>query len=123
MFAPNAPTEDRNIFVDAITSDGRHVDPLNERGSRVAPAGTEVIPEYLHQDEFFCDYMQRIGGQGAYHPPLSEWIQAYHERTGRPEDRITSFEVYEIVDQSPPPGQTQPTDSKRTLLFSWPSLQ
>ncbi len=122
MFAPNAPTEDHNIFVDAVTSDGRHVDPLNERGSRVAPAPTSVIPEYLNQDEYFCDYMQRIAGQGAYHPPLSDWIQAYHRRTGRPEDRITSFEVYEIVDQSPPPGQTQPTVLRKTLLLSWPTL-
>jgi hypothetical protein len=122
MFAPNAPTDDRNIFVDAVTSEGRHVDPLNERGSRVAPAPTDVIPEYLNQDEYFCDYMQRIGGNGAYHPPLSEWIQSYPNRTGRPEDRITSFEVYEIVDDSPPPGQTQPTNPRKTLLFSWPTL-
>jgi hypothetical protein len=122
MFAPNAPTDDRNIFVDAITSDGRHVDPLNQRGSRVAPAPADAIPDFLDQDEYFCDYMQRIGGNGAYHPPLSDWIQNYHRRTGRPEDRITSFEVYEIVDQSPPPGQTRPTDVKKTLLFSWPQL-
>ncbi len=122
MFAPNAPTDDRNIFVDAVTSDGRHVDPLNERGSRVAPAPTDAIPEYLNQDEYFCDYMQRIGGNGAYHPPLSDWIQNYHHRTRRPEDRITSFEVYEIIDQSPVPGQTRPTESKKTLLFSWPTL-
>jgi hypothetical protein len=122
MFAPNAPTDDRNIFVDAVTAEGRHVDPLNERGSRVAPAPTDEIPEFLDQDEYFCDYMQRIGGNGAYHPPLSDWIQSYHRRTGRAQDRITSFEVYEIVDQSPPPGQTRATEPKKTLLFSWPTL-
>ena len=86
----------------------------------MAPAPTDSIPEFLDQDEYFCDYMQRIAGQGAYHPPLSEWIQSYHERTGRPEDRIMSFEVYEITDHSPPLGQTQPTDVKKTQLFSWP---
>jgi predicted DCC family thiol-disulfide oxidoreductase YuxK len=122
MFAPNAPYDDHNVFVDAITEDGRHVDPLNERGSRVAPAPTDTIPEFLDQDEYFCDYMQRIPGQGAYHPPLSDWIQNYHRRTRRPGDRITSFEVYQITDQSPPPGQTQPTGVRKTLLFSWPSL-
>jgi predicted DCC family thiol-disulfide oxidoreductase YuxK len=122
MFASDAPTGDHNIFVDAITSEGRHVDPLNERGSRVAPAPSDSIPEFLNQDEYFCDYMQRIAGQGAYHPPLSEWIQRYHERTGRPEDRITSFEVYEILDDSPPPGQTRPSNVRKNLIFSWPPL-
>lgn len=120
MFAPNAPQEDNYVAVEAVTVDGRAVDPLNERGSRTAPVPANYIPEFLNQDEFFCDYMQRIAGEGAYHPPLSEWIRNYHHRTGRDGDRIVRFEVYNLTDRSPPIGQTQPTDLKKTKLFSWP---
>jgi hypothetical protein len=78
MFAPNAPTNDETIVVDALTVDGRHVDPLNLRGSRVAPAPVSEIPAFLDHNQFFCDYIQRIAGQHAYHGALSEWIQHYH---------------------------------------------
>src|SRR5204862_3182384 len=30
MFAPDAPMTDFNLMVDAVTVDGRHVDPYNE---------------------------------------------------------------------------------------------
>ena len=121
MFAPNAPMDDINVVVEATTVEGRQVDPLNERGSRLAPVPANAIVEFLDHDEYFCDYIQRIAGMGAYHPALSEWIQAYHHRTGRPQDRIVHFEVFSLVDQSPPIGRTQPTDTKKTRLFGWPT--
>jgi hypothetical protein len=120
MFSPNAPMDDTNIVVEATTMSGRKVDPLNERGSRLAPVPANGIVEFLDQDEYFCDYIQRIAGQGAYHPALSEWIQRYHLRTGREEDKLVGFDVYSITDNSPKIGSTQPTDVKKTKMFSWP---
>lgn len=38
MFAPEAPTEDFNVVVDAVTEDGRHVDLFNEAASPGARA-------------------------------------------------------------------------------------
>jgi hypothetical protein len=120
MFSPNAPMDDVNIVVEATTVAGRKVDPLNERASRLAPVPTDRIVEFLDHDEYFCDYVQRITGQGAYHPALSEWIQRYHERTGRSEDKLVGFDVYSITDDSPPLGSQTPTNVKKTKLFSWP---
>jgi hypothetical protein len=123
MFAPNAPMDDVNIVVEATTVSGRLVDPLNERGSRLAPVPADHIVEFLDQDEYFCDYIQRISGQGAYHPALSEWIQRYHERTGNPDDRLMHFDVYSITDVSPTVGKTQPTDIKKNRLLTWTAGQ
>jgi hypothetical protein len=35
MFAPNAPREDMMVVVDALTVDGRHIDPYNMRASLI----------------------------------------------------------------------------------------
>lgn len=121
MFASDAPTGDSMVAVDAITVDGRHVDPLNERGSRIAPAPLDHIPPYLNQDEYWCDYVNRIPDAGSYHGPLTDWILAYPQRTGRPQDQIVSFEVHAITDRSPLPGQTQPTNTQKRLLLRWPN--
>ena len=67
--------------------------------------------------------VQRIAGQGAYHPALSEWIQRYHERTGNPDDRLMHFDVYSITDNSPAIGKTQPTEVRKNKLLSWTAGQ
>ena len=36
LFSPEAPLSDETVVVDAVTRDGRHVDPYNEVGSRVS---------------------------------------------------------------------------------------
>ena len=38
LFSPEAPLSDETVVVDAVTRDGRHVDPYNEVGSRVCVA-------------------------------------------------------------------------------------
>ena len=44
MFAPDAPTTDFNIVVDAVTIDGRHVDPFNEAVNPRYPAPGKRVP-------------------------------------------------------------------------------
>jgi hypothetical protein len=121
MFAPEAPIYDEMVVVDAITRDGRHVDPYNEIGSRVHSLPVDDIPERLGNDSFFCDYTLRIPGSGAYHQALIEWIQRYPERTGNPEDAIVSFEAFKIEHTPPPPGQTKPTNVRRSTFLKWPT--
>ncbi len=120
MFSPDAPIYDEMVVVDAVTREGRHVDPYNEVGSRVHALPVNDIPERLGHDSFFCDYTLRIPGSGAYHQALSEWIQRYAERTGRPGDAIVSFEAFKLEHTPPPPGQTRPTNVRRTLFLKWP---
>jgi hypothetical protein len=120
MFAPDAPVTDVNVYVDALTVDGRHVDPLSEYASPMHPAPGPSIPERLDTDAFFCDYIVRLVNRIDYQPAFTEWILRYPERTGRSADRIVAFEGFMIVQDSPRPGQTIPQNQRVTSFIKWP---
>ena len=117
MFSPDAPTRDAWMFVDAITTEGRHVDPLNEVASRVTQLPFKSIPEYLDQDDTWCDYTINVLGRDVYFGTLADYIRAYPQRTHRRRDEIKSFEVWIAEDDSPKPGETQPTHTTKRLLI------
>lgn len=117
MFAPDAPRSDMTIVVDAVTADGRHVDPYNEAAARVADPSLRKVPERIGHDMFWCDYTVRVPGQRAYHDILSQWIMAYPERTGRPTDRIVGFDLYIVEQDSPAPGQSAPTNVRHRVML------
>ncbi len=119
MFSPEAPFRDAMIYADAVTRDGRHVDPINEVASRVARLPVDDIPKRLGQDSFWCDYQLRIPTMPAYHQALIEWMLRYPERTGREQDTLVSFEVWLLDHASPKPGETQPTDVSRRRMLQW----
>ncbi len=112
MFAANAPRDDLWIVVDAVTEDGRHVDPFNELGARVSDPSLRSIPPRLAQNYYFCDYTARIKGFRVYHSGLTDWLFRHHERTGRENDRIVSFRVYAVTQIPPAPGEEGPRDVK-----------
>lgn len=119
MFAVS-PREDSTVVVRARTFDGRLVDPLSERASRRSSPGINAILTRLDHDEFWCDYLSRIAGDRAYEPPLREWILKYPDRTGRPSDRIASFDVVQINDVSPMYGETVPTNTHERVVMHYP---
>ena len=122
MFAPHAPLTDDMIEIDALTIDGRRVDPFNQIASRVPGPGFTEIPARLNQNQFFCGYALFIWQPhfGAYRTAFQEWILRYHERTGRPNDQIVRFKVYTLSDRSPPPGQTKATEFTRREFLHFP---
>ena len=120
MFASDAPTTDLNMVVDATTADGRHVDPYSQATSRYDNPGHDEIPVRLDNDSFVFNYSGRIANSGAYHQALTEWILAYHERTGDPNNRIVRFDAYEVDDDSPPIGQTKPRNIRSHIFLSYP---
>ena len=118
MFAPNPIRVDGVVAIDAITKDGRHIDPL--RG------GAE--PDLNLSDERGCglhqipqDYMNRIRLDGNKRPrrALERWLRTYHERTGNPDDEIVYFAVYWLQDVCPAPGEIEPDHHKKICLASW----
>ncbi|MEZ4443703.1 MAG: HTTM domain-containing protein [Polyangiaceae bacterium] len=118
MFAPNPIREDGVVAIDAITVDGRHIDPL--RGG--APPDLDLSDDRgsgLQQIE--QDYMNRIRmkDNARFRHPLRLWLQSYHQRTGRPEDEIIFFEVFWLTDQNPEPGSDKPTDHEAICIASW----
>ncbi len=119
MFA-HSPRTDSTVVVRAVTVDGRKVDPLSERASPRSLPGAQAIVDRLDHDEFFCDYLSRIADDRAYHPPLRDWILAYPKRTGNAADAIASFEVVQLTDVSPLPGQTESTQRAQRIVMTYP---
>jgi hypothetical protein len=95
MFCPVPILEDGTIVVDAVTVDGRHIDPFmgGKAPELELPAGRSL---YLSQ--IWGDYFNRIrdNGHSAYRQAMQEYLYRYPERTGRPEDAIVSGDVYWI---------------------------
>ncbi len=118
MFASNPPRENAWIVVDAITEDGRHIDPFNELGARISDPTLRAIPPWLAPNYYFCDYAHRIKGVRAYHRGLTDWLLRHHERTGIDADRIVSFRVYFVTQFPPAPGETHPRDAKAQSFLS-----
>jgi len=120
MFASDAPTTDESVAVDAVTVDGRHVDPYSEISSRYKNPGHDAIPPRLDNDSFFFNYSSRIPFKGEYFTALQEWILRYPQRTGNPQDTIVKFDAYILEDDSPPPGELEERNRKSRVFLSWP---
>ena len=121
LFSPEAPLSDETVVVDAVTRDGRHVDPYNQVGSRVSSLPVESVPVRLGHDSFWCDYTLRIPDAAQYHQALTEWILRHHERTGRDIDQIVRFDAYVIWQDSPKPGEPQvPSNIRKRRFLHFP---
>jgi hypothetical protein len=120
MFAPEAPMTDFNLTIDALTMEGRHVDPYNEIANPKYPNPGFTIPVSLGPSWIFYGYGNHIPNRGAYHQALLEWILRYHERTGRPQDKIVSFQLYKVEDDSPPLGEQKPRNLRWNLMMKYP---
>ena len=122
MFASEPPRVDSMIYVDATTATGAHVDPYNEVASdQPFPAG-DVVPTHMGQSQYFVMYSDRIASEGyaAYRQALGEWLLAYPERTGRPQDCLLAYEVYLVTDKSPAPGGSPwSTPLERTRFMTY----
>jgi hypothetical protein len=120
MYAPDPPTSDLDIVVDAVTRDGRHVDPFNEAASPAERHPGKRIPARLGQDVFFFAYVLRLPWTPDYYQAFQEWILNYPRRTGRAEDSVVSFETFLIEQDSPPPGEHTPKNPRSRTLFKYP---
>jgi predicted DCC family thiol-disulfide oxidoreductase YuxK len=120
MFASDAPMTDENLVVDAMTIDGRHVDPYSQVAGRYPDPGRNEIPVRMDNDSLIFNYTGRIPDNPAYHQALTEWILRYHERTGKLTDQIVKFDCYHLTDDSPPIGELKPRNLRTRLFLSYP---
>lgn len=120
MFAPDAPTTDFNIVVQATTADGREVDPFNEVANPKYPKPWTPVPSGLGTPSLFYGYENHLPSRPAYFHALEEWILRYPQRTGRPTDQIMKFRVFKVEDDSPPLGERTPRNPRSELLFQYP---
>ena len=120
MFAPDAPMTDFNLMVDAVTVDGRHVDPYNEIANPRHPHPGFTIPKALGPSHIFYGYGNHIPNRGAYHQALTEWVLRYPDRTGNPNDKIKSFVIWKVEDDSPPLGEKEPRNLRWNEMVRYP---
>jgi hypothetical protein len=117
MFAPNPVREDGVLAIEAVTVDGRRVDPLrgkepdlnlsDDRGSRL---------NQIHQD-----YGNRIrqGRNRAHRQALDRFLQSYHRYRKNADDEIVAYAIWWLRDDCPDPGSTAPTNHEMICLGSW----
>jgi hypothetical protein len=123
MFAPEPPRTLAAIAVEAVTVDGRLVDPYNQVASRFdmlpQPDGKTGLPTRLGQNQMFSAYSARITWDRFrhYREGLRTWIYRHHERTGNPDDRILHFRVYRLLARTPEAATDVKGRIRRDLLF------
>jgi predicted DCC family thiol-disulfide oxidoreductase YuxK len=117
MFAPEPPYEDGRMIVDGRTQDGRRVDPFTGVEPDFDP---ETTVGWGHS-QLWCDYHLKMyfARYAANRQHLTEYLQNWHLRTGRPQDRLVAFDVWWVSDKSPGPGEAHGRPQKPVLLTSF----
>lgn len=114
MFAPDPPREDGRVIVDGRTADGRKLDPFTgHEPSFDVPRSPQVW-----NDGDWAAFHTRIAEprfSGNY-PALRDLLLRHHELTGRPQDKLVSFEIWYGTQGIPPPGGVVPPPRFRKLL-------
>jgi hypothetical protein len=117
MFSPDAPKEDGTVIIDAVLSDGSHIDPRKQRPPDFEPA--------LHgpwfDDQQWCDWDLRMhfDGNRHLHPHFRDYIARLDTfGSWKQHARIVYFDVYWVNNAAPPPGSTRPYNITKQLLFS-----
>jgi hypothetical protein len=117
MFSPDAPRDDGTLVIDAVLSDGRHLDPRKQ-----APPDFEAAyhgPWF--DDQQWCDWDLRMKWDGNRHlyPYFKDYIARLDKLSSwKQQASITYFDVYWVNNAAPAPGSVQPYNLTRQLLFS-----
>ncbi len=117
MFSPNPVMDDGHLIVDAITVDGRHIDPFTGK----EPNFELLSAKSLRLNQIWSDYFNRIhtGSNTAYRDAMKAYLNRLPERTGNPNDAIVSADVYWITDMNPKWNDTKSYDYQQKKLFSY----
>jgi len=117
MFSPNPVMDDGSIVVDAVTVDGRHIDPF----TRKEPNFDLIHAKSLGLTQIWCDYFNRIQlpGNTGYRDAMKEYMYRLPERTGNPNDAIVSGEVFWIKDMNPRWNEKESYRFEKVSLFSF----
>jgi hypothetical protein len=117
MFSPNPVMDDGTIIVDAITVDGRHVDPF-----WAEPPNFDLLnAKSFGYNQIWSDYFNRMHSSGnrAYRDAMVDYMRRLPERTGNPNDKLVSGTVYWVKDMNPKWNTTKSWNEQRETLFTF----
>ena len=122
MFSPNPVMEDGTIVVDAVTVDGRHVDPFSihvEPYTLRAPDFDLLHAKSLRTNQIWGDYFNRAHGAGPVRDAMKDYLLKLPQRTGRAEDTLVSGEVFWVTDMNPRWNETASYKLEKSKIFSF----
>ncbi len=124
MFSPNPVMDDGTVVVDALTVDGRHVDPFSIHSHPFTlrePNFDLLHAKSLWLNQSWGDYFNRIHlpGNTAYRDAMKEYMYKLPQRTGNPNDAIVSGEVFWVTDQNPRWNEKESYKLEKNKLFSF----
>jgi hypothetical protein len=115
MFAPDAPVRDGIAVIDAVTADGRHLDPFTGAPPDFDALDKGPLPHPIEVGEYL--FQLHFEDRAIYRRELARFIASWHEYFGAgPADRFVSYEAYWVSRKSPPPGSTTPGPTERKLF-------
>jgi hypothetical protein len=116
MFSPNPVTDDGTIVVDALTVDGRHIDPFTAKEPY-----WDISSKSLALSQIWCDYFNRIQlpANNGYREAMKDYMYRLPERTHHPNDAIVSGDVYWVKEMNPRWGEHTGYGYERAKLFSF----
>jgi hypothetical protein len=118
MFSPQPVMDDGTIVTDAVTIDGRHIDPFMDGKP---PNFDLTSARSLYLSQIWGDYFNRMKdtGYSGYRTAMQDYIFRYPERTHRPDDAIVSGDVYWVHDLNPRWNETKSYNLQKDKLFSF----
>ncbi|MEP7120024.1 MAG: HTTM domain-containing protein [Byssovorax sp.] len=122
MFSPNPVMDDGTLVVDAITVDGRHVDPFSlhvEPYTLREPSFDLLHAKSLRTNQIWGDYFNRAHNPGAVRDAMKEYLLKLPQRTGHPEDTLVSGEVFWVTDMNPVWNSIDSYKLEKNKLFAF----
>ena len=115
MFGPDAPMRDGIAVIDAVTADGRHLDPFTGAPPDFDALDKGPLPHPIEVSEYL--FQLHFEDAARYRRELARFIAEWHEHHGSgPNDRLVSYQAYWVSRKSPPPGSTTPGPTERKLF-------
>jgi len=117
MFSPNPVMNDGTVVVDAITIDGRHIDPFTGE----APNFDLLHANSFGYSQIWSDYYNRIQlpQNRALRDAAKMYMHRLPERTGNPNDELVSGDFYWVKDMNPKWGSRSSWKLEKVKLFSF----
>jgi hypothetical protein len=112
MFAPDAPTDDGTLVVDATTVNGDHVDPFTGAPPDFELARRGLTPHSAMLSDYFLS--MTADANRRYDPELKRYLKNWRGSSGG--GRIVAFSAWWVSHESPKRGEIEPGPTQRRML-------
>ena len=117
MFAPDAPTDDGTLVIDAVTAAGTHVDPFTGKPPDFERIRRETIPYSIAVGDYFLAI--RAPHNARFRRELQRYLGDWHTLTGRARSaRLLHAQFWWVSYDPPPRGSYEPGPIRKELLWT-----